>query len=78
MTEELEPVTDNPEGYGIQDPSAPGEPDYWSHEVSEPVPGTAKTTRDEKLGLRGGQHDTTEGSGHKSSRGGRGGHGGRH
>lgn len=36
---------DNPGQYGIQDPEAPGEPDYWSHDVSNPVPGTAKETR---------------------------------
>lgn len=62
---------ENPEGYGIQNPEAPGEPDYWAHPASQPVPGTAKETRDEQDGLRGGQHDTTEGSGH------RGGHGNR-
>ena len=56
---------DNPGQYGIQDPSAPGEPDYDAHAPSEPVPGTAKQTRDEKLGRRGGQHDVTEGSGHR-------------
>lgn len=54
---------DNPQGYGIQDPEAPGEPNYWAHPESEPVPGTAKETRDEHEGLRGGQHDTAEGTG---------------
>ncbi|MBV9281399.1 MAG: hypothetical protein JOZ41_15065 [Chloroflexi bacterium] len=56
---------DNPEGYGIQDPESPGEPDYWAHTPSSPVPGTAKQTRDEQAGTRGGQHDVTEGSGHR-------------
>jgi len=55
----------NPAAYGIQDPSAPGEPDYEAHEPSDPVPGTAKQTRDEREGLRGGQHDVTEGSRHR-------------
>ncbi len=68
----------DPEAYGIQDPEAPGEPDYWDHTPSQPVPGTAKKTRNEELGLRRGQHDTTEGSGHTTGRGGRGGHGGHH
>jgi hypothetical protein len=70
-------IIDNPEGYGIQDPNAPGEPDYWGRGVSQPVPGTAKQTRDEQEGRRSGQHDVSEGSGHTSGRGGRGGHGGR-
>ena len=74
MTEEL--VTedlgmDNPEAYGIQDPEAPGEPDYWGHPVSNPVPGVHKETRDEQSGERAGQHDVSEGTGH------RGGHGNR-
>jgi hypothetical protein len=75
MTED-NPIVDDPGKYGIQDPEAPGEPNYWSHDVSEPVPGTAKQTRDEQEGLRGGHHETTEGSGHTTGRGGRGGHGG--
>ena len=65
---------DNPEGpagYGIQNPEAPGEPDYWAHDVSQPVPGTAKQTRDEREGKRGGHHETTEGTGHEGSSGGR-------
>ncbi|HLJ68826.1 MAG TPA: hypothetical protein VKX16_15835 [Chloroflexota bacterium] len=65
---------ENPEGYGIQDAEAPGEPDYWSHDVSNPVPGIHKETRDEQQGLRSGHHEQTEGQGHTSSRGGRGGH----
>lgn len=78
MTEDADLSMDNPEKYGIQDPEAPGEPDYWGHDPSQPVAGTASKTRDEELGLRGGQHDSTEGTGHETSRGGRGGHGGRH
>jgi len=35
------------------------------------IPDTAKQTRDEREGTRGGQHDTTEGEGHRSSSGGR-------
>ena len=62
---------DNPGQYGIQDPSAPGEPDYEAHEPSSPVPGTAKQTRDEREGRRGGHHETTEGSGHRGGKGGR-------
>jgi len=77
MSEEQDLGVENPEGYGIQDPEHPGEPDYFAHEVSSPVPGTAKQTRNEQEGLRGGQHDVTEGSGH-TGRGGRGGHGGHH
>jgi hypothetical protein len=65
------PNPDGPQGYGIQDPEHPGEPNYWGHPVSNPVPGTAKQTRDEQEGNRGGQHDVAEGSGH------RGGHGSR-
>lgn len=76
MTENEALGMDNPEGYGIQNPEAPGEPDYWSHEPAEPVPGTRKETRAEHEGKRGGHHETTEGSGHRSSSGGRGGHGG--
>lgn len=75
MTEE-DLGMDDPGKYGIQDPEAPGEPDYWEHPVSKPVPGTAKETRAEQEGLRGGQHDVTEGTGHTTGRGGRGGHGG--
>jgi len=66
----------DPEAYGIQDPEAPGEPDYWGHKPSQPVPGTAYKTRDEREGKRSGQHDSSEGTGHETSRGGRGGHGG--
>ncbi len=65
---------DNPEGaagYGIQDLEHPGEPNYWAHDVSEPVPGTKKQTRDERAGNRGGHHETTEGQGHEGSSGGR-------
>jgi hypothetical protein len=69
--EEEFPNDDGPQGYGIQDPEHPGEPNYWAHDVSNPVPGTAKSTRDEKAGNRAGQHDVAEGSGH------RGGHGNR-
>ncbi len=78
MTEDADLSMDNPEKYGIQDPEAPGEPDYWGHDPSQPVAGTASKTRDEELGLRGGQHDSSEGTGHETSRGGRGGHGGHH
>jgi hypothetical protein len=78
MTENQDLGMENPEGYGIQDPEAPGEPDYWGHQPSEPVPGTAKETRDQREGVRSGQHDTSEGTGHTTSRGGRGGHGGHH
>ena len=63
MTDDRDRAFDNAEGYGIQDPQAPGEPDYWSHDVSQPVPGTAKQTRDEREGKRAGQHDIPEGSG---------------
>lgn len=70
------PGMPGPEKYGIQDPEAPGEPNYWSHGVSEPVSGTHKERRDEHEGLRGGQHASSEGTGHTTSRGGRGGHGG--
>lgn len=76
MTENELLGMDDPEAYGIQNPEAPGEPDYWAHKPSEPVPGTAKETRDQREGLRGGQHDSSEGTGHETSRGGRGGHGG--
>jgi hypothetical protein len=38
----------NPEGYGIQNPEAPGEPDYQAHEPSRPIPGTGKHTRDRR------------------------------
>lgn len=78
MTDDNDLGIGNLEGYGIQDPEHPGEPAYWSHPVSEPVPGTKKQTRDEQEGTMGGQHDTSEGSGHETSRGGRGGHGGHH
>lgn len=76
MTEDNELDMTDPEKYGIQDPEAPGEPDYFAHQPSIPVPGTAKETRSEHEGTRGGHHKTTEGSGHTTSRGGRGGHGG--
>jgi hypothetical protein len=77
MTNDNEiPGMDDPEAYGIQDPASPGEPDYQAHEPSTPVPGTAKKTRAEHEGQRGGHHETTEGSGHSSGSGGRGGHGG--
>lgn len=76
MTEDDILGVDDPEKYGIQDPEAPGEPDYWSHGISKPVPGTHKETRDEHEGLRGGHHNRSEGQGHTTSRGGRGGHGG--
>jgi hypothetical protein len=62
---------DGPAGYGIQDIEHPGEPNYWAHDPSDPVPGTAKTTRDEKEGNRAGQHEATEGSGHKGGHGNR-------
>ncbi len=62
---------ENPEGYGIQNPSSPGEPDYWGHDVSQPVPGTAKQTRDEQSGERAGHHKQQEGSGHKGGHGNR-------
>jgi hypothetical protein len=65
MSEQNDLGIDNPEGFGIQDVEAPGEPDYWGHAPSQPVPGTAKETRDEHEGLRGGQHATTEGTGHR-------------
>ncbi|HZU11452.1 MAG TPA: hypothetical protein VFB58_01315 [Chloroflexota bacterium] len=78
MTEDVIPGMDDPERYGIQDPEAPGEPDYWGHPPSTPVPGTAKQTRDERLGRRSGHHDSSEGTGHEGSSGGRGGHGGHH
>jgi hypothetical protein len=78
MTTEDDLGIENPEGYGIQDPDAPGEPAYFSHPPAEPVPGTAKKTRDEHLGLRGGHHNKSEGQGHEGSSGGRGGHGGHH
>lgn len=76
MADNADLAMDNPEGYGIQDPEAPGEPNYWGHSPSSPVPGTAKETRDEQEGRRGGHHDTSEGSGHRGGSGGRGGHGG--
>jgi hypothetical protein len=69
MTQDQDPAFENAEGYGIQDIEAPGEPNYWGHPVSDPVPGTKKGTRDEHLGLRGGHHETTEGSGHESGGG---------
>ncbi len=78
MTENADLAMENPEAFGIQDPESPGEPDYWAHKPSVPVPGTAAKTRDEELGRRSGQHNETEGEGHTTSRGGRGGHGGRH
>jgi hypothetical protein len=59
---------DNPEGaagYGIQNLASPGEPNRDAQDAVDPVPGTAKQTRDEREGLRGGQHDVTEGSGHR-------------
>jgi hypothetical protein len=58
---------DGPAGYGIQDPEHPGEPDYWAHPESDPIPGTAKQTRDERNGNRAGQHNTTEGTGHRGN-----------
>lgn len=67
---------DNPEYYGIENPAAPGEPDRSAQPTSYPVPGTAKETRSEHEGTRGGHHRTTEGTGHSSGSGGRGGHGG--
>lgn len=73
MTERDDLGIDNPEGYGIQDPEHPGEPDYFSHPVSDPVPGTRKETRDEQEGNRRGQHDLPEGAGSPGG-GGRGGH----
>lgn len=76
MTENEALGMDNPEGYGIQNPEAPGEPDYWRHDPSAPIPGTRKQTREEHEGERGGHHQTTEGTGHRGSSGGRGGHGG--
>lgn len=78
MTEDEDLAMSDPGKYGIQDPESPGEPNYWGHKPSQPVPGTAAETRDEELGLRGGQHDSSEGTGHETSRGGRGGHGGHH
>ena len=57
-------TVDNPAGYGIQDPEHPGEPNYWGHDVSEPVPGTAKHTRDRRQNT-----SPTEGSGHKGGGG---------
>lgn len=71
MTTEDDLGMENPAGYGIQDPEHPGEPAYWSHPVSEPVPGTAKQTRDEREGTRGGHHETSEGAGHSNGGGGR-------
>lgn len=71
MTERDDLGMDDPAAYGIQDPEHPGEPAYWSHDVSQPVPGTAKETRDEREGNRGGQHDTSEGAGNPGG-GGRG------
>lgn len=76
MTDNNPAGIDDPAAFGIQDPAHPGEPDYFAHPVSEPVPGTAKETRAEQEGERGGQHQTTEGTGHTTGRGGRGGHGG--
>jgi hypothetical protein len=67
MSKKTEYGVDNPEGVGIQDPEHPGEPNYWGHDVSQPVPGTAKKTRNEQNGTRG---DTpTEGSGSKGGGG---------
>jgi hypothetical protein len=62
MTDDNDLGMENPGQYGIQDPSAPGEPDYWGHDVSQPVPGTAKQTRNEQEGTRSG-YKQGEGSG---------------
>ncbi len=69
---------DNPEKYGIEDPEAPGEPNYWAQPVHDPISGTKKETRDQHEGSRAGQHDTSEGAGHTTGRGGRGGRGSHH
>jgi hypothetical protein len=69
MTETTDYGVESPEGFGIQDPEAPGEPNYWSHPVSQPVPGTRKETRDEHEGLRGGHHNKSEGQGHTAGGG---------
>lgn len=71
MTENVIPGMDDPEKYGIQDPEAPGEPDYWAHPPSEPVPGTRTESLGRLHGDHAGHHETTEGTGHETSRGGR-------
>jgi hypothetical protein len=74
-TDDLD-IGGDPASYGIQNPEAPGEPDYWSHGESEPVPGVHKETRGEQEGTRGAGGNLSEGAGHHGGSGGRGGHGG--
>jgi len=64
-----DPVFTHPESYGIENLEAPGEPNRDALPDVDPVPGTAKKTRNEHLGLRRGHHNTTEGSGHESGGG---------
>ena len=47
MTQDDDPVFRNPEGYGIQDLEAPGEPDRQDQPESAPVPSTGREAKDD-------------------------------
>ena len=49
MREDEDPVFTNPEGYGIENPEAPGEPDRENLPPVTPVPGTGRSAREEHM-----------------------------